>query len=217
MNRRRFVALVMVATGSASGSVHASEASCRIVVDAQGDARENPAVGGAPGSPLPSAPAADVLSADLASDTRVLTGVVRLDGMPQPDSNSLAGYVYEIRFTIADQRIAMYAETAVDGQDFGVGTISGPINPPTTVDGPAVTGAFDAGGRRVFIHAPWVILDQMAGKRLRPGAATDIQVYTYKSFGSRATGTFTELADIAYGRRDYVLGAKSCQTPGKSN
>lgn len=195
----------------------AGPSSCNVVVDDAGDANENPAVGGTPvDSPVPTTAAVDVLTADLASDSRTLTGVVRLSAAPQPDAQSQSGYLYEIRFTVRGHTMALFAKTTVDGQSFDASEVSGPSNLPRSADGPPVTGQLDLRGRRVLIHAPWSRLEQLAGESLKGGVASEIAVYTYKAAGSQATGSFTVVADIAEARRNYVLGSPSCQRPGRS-
>lgn len=209
------VALCVGALFTPAHASFAAPVACELVKDSRDDANENPAVGGAPlRVPTGSVAAADVISADLASDARVLTGVVRLSGIPAANDSSPTGYLYEIRFDLAGETLALYGKTGLDGDAFDAGSVAGPVNLPRSIDGPRVTGVMDKVGRRVVIHAPWQVLEQLAGHKLRPGTAASVSVYTYRAIGSNASGTFTLLADVADSQREYVLGTRSCVRPG---
>jgi hypothetical protein len=71
--------------------------------------------------------------------------------------------------------------------------------------------------RRVVVHAPWQILDQIAERRLsRTGSADELEVWTYRTAGAHAIdNNTTVLADEALDGRSYHLGTSSCVRPGK--
>ena len=216
MKHRLFLGvLVAVASTTAAPAAFARPVPCQLVVDAAGDANENPAVGG-DGLPRPgvSAPAADVRTADLGSNGSVLSALVRLEGSPAPDVMSPAGYTYEVRFVIDGERLALFASAHVDGDSFSAGSANDFVNLPEAIDAPPVRGTFDRLRNRIFIHAPWQVLDQLAHRKLRPGTATEVEVYTYRHVGTVATGATTVLADEAEAVRDYPLGTTTCVRPG---
>ena len=187
--------------------------SCRIAVDDTGDTVGlMPSDGAAPpgSSAAPSDPGLDVVSADLASDRRVITAVVRVADLGNGTPTSPVGHAYLLTFVVNEQRFTMYAmqDTSgyrrfllVDGAEAG-----------TT--GVVVDGTFDRTHDEVRISAPLSAFGELGGHIPYGGHTTEMQVVTQRALGLQGSYTF-QSADAASARVQYRFGSPSCVTPGR--
>lgn len=169
----------------------------------------------------------DVTSADLASDGKVVTAVVRIAKLSRSIGLSPTGMSTGIEFLIGggDTTVRLQAVLVTGQPDrFEVTSIASDAvpNSPSTYVG-AVTGVVDLPKNEVRISAPVALLAPFGpvtkGVKLFPGdaqsattgRATPAQTTTPGAPAS-TRGTF---ADVAIGGKPVVVGAPSCVVPGK--
>jgi hypothetical protein len=222
------IALVAVAVPSASAAPKAPKAapSCNTIKDPAGDTfvartQDQQAKYG------PQEDGLDVISADLASDGKVVTAVVRIAALSRSITLSPTGLTTGIEFTIgASDSIVRLQAVLVTGQAdrFEVTAIAGDAlpNTPTTYVGEA-TGVVDLAKKEVRITAPAALLAPYGpvapGVKLIPGDAQSATVARgvpaiTTTPGQPAT-TRGPFADVAIGGLPVVVGAPSCVAPGK--
>jgi hypothetical protein len=195
MRTRTTLATALTLALAAGGAAHAATKPkpkppiCNLVVDPAGDT-------------LTGTKSLDVLSADVASDAKVVTVVVRLAkaAAPASDPTTPTGGFFQVGFTYngTGQNITAHVTPA--------GEVYGP-------DGKG-TGRFDLAKNEVHIT---VKASDLAGAPvLKPGALfTDFVVRT--DVGNPTvpiSTTFQVLGDTATGSKPYPIGAASCVRPG---
>lgn len=198
---------------------------CQIITDAKGDTFATRAQDGQ-GVFGPQENALDIVSADLASDGKVLTAVIRLASVSRAIVTSPQGFTTGIDFRIgAGTDVVRLAAVLVQGGDrFEVSTrpVDAVPNTPSTFVG-EVTGTVDTAKGEVRIHAPAAILAPFGGlkvgTKLLPNDAESATASRGVPAISRTPGapmtTRGPFADIAAGGKTIAIGAPSCVVPGK--
>ena len=197
---------------------------CNLVTD---DAQDTFALRSQDGTaPGPQEDVLDITSMDLASDSKVLTGVIRVVKLATSAASAPGGTDYRIAFTLPGQdpkveNFFLNARTDRSGAPsflLGLRTVVGASQSTTAklADG---TGTFDTAKNEVHISVP-VDAVKSAAATLTAGAkisfagldetaARQVAVNPVTGVG---TATF---ADVAASDKTYTAGAKSCVTPGK--
>ena len=123
---------------------------CQIIKDATGDAAYNGAVPGDGND--------DVVSGDIASDGKTVTGVIRLAALAQPDPMAPFGQGFFVRFTPkgTDKVLFVSARTFPQGPTFVYGYAAADPNTGvgTSYALGSATGVVDTAKKEVRISAP---------------------------------------------------------------
>lgn len=208
--RAVLLASTLLATGVAVTAEAAAKPKpkpiCKNVLDDKGDVVATQA---APESVTPD-PALDLVSADLGSNTKVVTAAIRLDKLARPASTSPGGTVYELRFTHAksDLVYTLWAHVTGATATYGVGTVEGANPTPETVNSTGTaTGVVDLAKSEVRITAPYSAL---GGAKAGVKASID-NVVVKRSAANQYYGRY---ADNQTGGKGFVLGAASCVKVG---
>ncbi|MCU1590745.1 MAG: hypothetical protein JWP11_2001 [Frankiales bacterium] len=196
---------------------------CNLLTDAAGDGN-----GIDPGSPVPaqsggpSNDALDIVSADVASDAKTITGVVRVKKLAATSSSAPSGMTWSVYFTVDTTTFSLSAHSDPTGAiTFDAAHSATGVN---SLYGPGVTGIFDTAKSEVRISAPRDLF--AAESALKPGtkltaltANAGPEVAIPDKAGAFGGGAILEgalyYADTASGGKDYVAGAPSCVVPGK--
>jgi hypothetical protein len=219
------VALVALTAPSASALTKAAP-TCNTIKDPAGDtfalrSQDQQAVYG------PQEDGLDITSADLASDGKVVTAVIRIAALSRSIALSPTGLTTGVEFAIggSDSLIRMQA-VLVSGQAdrFEVTTIAADAvaNTPPTYVGEG-TGVVDLAKKEVRITASAALLAPYGpvkiGTKLFPGeaqsATTSRGVPAITTTPGQPATTRGPYADVAIGGTPVVVGARSCVTPGK--
>ena len=223
------IALVAVTAPAASAAGKAKPL-CHIITDPAGDTfafrtQDAPPTGS--GVYGPQDDSLDITSADLASNGKVVTAVVRIKKLSRSIATSPLGLTAGIEFTIGDGGVTVRLQAALPtGQPdrFEVAAIApGALpNTPATYVGSA-TGAVDLAKNEVRITAPASLLAPFGP--VKPGALlapSDAQSATVArgfppitSTPGQPMTTRGTFADVAIGGTAIKVGAKSCVVPGK--
>jgi hypothetical protein len=195
---------------------------CNLVADATGDAN----LGGAPGGA-----GDDIVSADIATDAKTLTGVVRMAGLAANDPEWLNGRAYFAEFTAPGSADVLF----VQARAYPTGTIwsygysgvdpTSGINTSYTLG--SATGVIDEAKKEVRISAPVKGFVDGAKAKIGPGVklkGLGARVYRQGGQGlvpsQEVAGTRVPLSglnvlldDAAGGT--YVMGTPSCVAVGK--
>jgi len=206
---RTSIALIALCATALTGGVASAAAKaapvCNLVTDPAGDANGFVVTG----TPLPSDSALDILSGDVASDAKTLTGVIRLADVGA-DSTSPLGRTYYVNFSINGTKVFLDAVIDQSGAaTYNYGDFTGTNGRKTL--GP-VSGVIDAAKKEIRITAPansWSV-------PAKPGVMiTDLDLLAQRFIGTSTTGGLTPTADEAKGTTAYKAGARSCVVPGK--
>ena len=206
---RPALAVALVASVTAAGAAGAAtkpkvKPVCNLVTDAAGDA--NGFVVTDTGLPVPpSDDNLDIVSADVASNAKVITAVIRLKALGS-DSTAPAGSTVYFNFSVngAEQ----YLNADLDGKGgatYTFGDFTGASGGRTKIGD--ATGVLDAAKKEIRISAP------VSGfkETIKPGTKlTDLNALAQRLFV-----VFTPSADSAEGSKVYAAGATSCVVPGK--
>ncbi len=191
------LAVCAVAVSGTAGA--AAKPSCNLITDAPDDAKglliTDPA-------PMPtSAKNLDVLSADIASDAKNITAVVRVTALDATDTESPGGRTYYTYFTAAGVDFYMTASRSAVGADtFSVGFVD--TTGRSKLAG--ATGVFDLAKKEVRVSAPLAAFAAQA--KLTPGTSlTGLNVLS-----QRIVGALTLSADEAASDAAYTVGGASC-------
>ncbi len=195
--------------------------SCRMAIDPEGDDRTHtPAV--------LSTGSLDILSADVASDARFLTTVLRLRDLTD-NRGAPSGARYNIAFTLRGNRLITTAFRAPDGVQFELRILlesAGNANASAATYGliGKIDGVFDEDLSEIRMHVPTATLRPYGGTERRRfeklGAESAVRVGTTTDPGVLRRG----YAGLAIGGDDsgdsvstatvYIGGQPSCVTPG---
>lgn len=197
--------------GAATAAPAKAKPVCNLVVDPQDDTFLLRSQDGA-GTYGPQENTADILSADVASDAKTLTGVIRVKSLAAAAATSPGGISYDINFTTASIAAPVYvralvpssgAPTAEAGtrESVVVTSLSAPLG--------AGTVTVDKAKNEVRFSFPVSLFTPAGG--LKPGTKITFgDITTGRAAGSRAV-----FADVATGGKAYTIGAPSCVVPGK--
>ncbi|MCU1672093.1 MAG: hypothetical protein JWN77_206 [Frankiales bacterium] len=192
-------AALAAATGVAAAAPKAKPV-CNLVTDAAGDA----AVAG------PSDKNLDILSADVASNGKVVTAVIRLAGYSDTDTQAPFGRTYYVGFNAPGDENQLYVSVGVDpvlGETYDMGDLQGNLY---TSSGSA-SGSIDAAKGVLTVTAP---ADMGGLVSLKKGTKlTDLEAKATALVGLAGTGLVQTVDDATGG--SYTVGTTSCVTPGK--
>ncbi|HEX8001754.1 MAG TPA: hypothetical protein VF519_03575 [Mycobacteriales bacterium] len=213
---RLAAAAAAVAAAVLAPAASAAGVACHLVVDPKGDQSHGTDL--VPSSVYVS-PDLDVVGADVASNKRHLTAVVRTASLREVDTDAPTGRAYAVLFTVNGHR---YRLAATYGPDGYVGTASDEDK------GAGLGGAsvvLDHAKREVRISAPAATFGVAAGNVISGLAVTTGHHYGTNSpkvvpgaagYGAYVGGAgLTDETDTASSTRTYVAGSRSCVTPGR--
>lgn len=226
MKTRSAVVLALTAaalTGTAADAAPKPKPVCKIVLDGTGDtflARPQETAG-----PGPQEDGFDITSADIASDAKTLTAVIRVKKLSTAIQTSPAGAGFAFDFLLPSSPMqGSLRAVYVTGQPaYYEATYKDPSvpNSPSTFLGLA-KGFADTKKNEVHISVPvsmFSVLGQIKkGTKIQPAgdAATSGRAVP-PSPGTKGQPVATRyaFADVATESKIYTVGAKSCVTPGK--
>ena len=219
------VALVAVTAPFAQAAPKAKPV-CQTISDAKGDTFAV-RVQDSQGAYGPQEDGLDITSADLASDGKVVTAVVRIAALSRAVATSPQGITVGVDFSIgsSDSIVRLSAALVSGAADrFEVSATAADAlpNTPSTYVGEA-TGIVDAKAGEVRIHAPAKLLEPYgalkAGVKLIPSEAQSATasrgVPPITTTPGQPMTTRGPFADVAAGGKTYVVGTASCVKPGK--
>lgn len=207
---RTALATSLVATVAlAGGAAAAPKPVCNLMSDPKGDASFL--------DTLPNDRSLDIVSADVASDAKTLTGVLRVDAFSAVSPTSPLGRGYYVMFNAPKAEFPIYLNVQItpDVTRFAWGTretlASG--NGSYVRKGEA-TGVIDAAKNELRISVP--LADVAAVTKLTPGTKlTALTASTTSVIGTSASGGLVATVDDAAGSKAYLVGTPSCVAPGK--
>lgn len=207
--RTALAASLVAGVALAGGASAAPKPVCNLMTDPKGDASFLDTV--------PNDPSLDIVSADVATDAKTLTGVLRVDRFSAVSPTSPLGRGYYVLFNAPKAEFPIYLNVQItpDLTRFAWGTretlASG--NGSFVRQGDA-TGVVDAGSNELRISVP--LADVAAVTKLSPGTKlTALTAQTTSVIGTSASGGLVATIDDAAGSKAYVTGTKSCVVPGK--
>lgn len=225
MSFRPLVAAVLVVAGTAAIPAHAVtkvKTVCKIVTDDTGDTFLARATEGQDKNPQE--PALDVTSADLASDGKVITAVIRVQKFATPVQSAPEGIGYAFTFLLPTSNLeASLRAVLITGQQPYFEATSRDMTVP---NGPSVylgaaTGSVLAAKNEIHISAPVSVFSTLGpikkGTKLAPGtdeATSGRAVPPSPGVAGKPAATRMAYADAASGK-GYTVGTPSCVTPGK--
>lgn len=198
--RPLFALATLAVLGGAAGLTSATAApakSCNIMSDPAGDAIGSTAL--------------DVVTGDLASDAKTLTGVIRVVKLAESDPSSPTGIAWGVRFMAPGSDLPYYllaTKLARGDASYSFGQVSG--SSLQTLGG--ASGSIDLAKNEVRIHV------KLKDIRLKPGAKiTGAFLQGRRVIGDPAAAALYSSADSSdpATAKEYVLGSPSCVTPGK--
>ena len=156
----------------------------------------------------PQEDALDIVSADLASDAKRITAVIRVKKLATTIATGV-GQGYELQFLNDGENTLYLSATITNGaQAFSVGFRDPTANTATSLGD--ASGVFDLAKNEVRISAP-VSAFSAQGTGVKPGKLLSIGTIT----ASRNLVAVNVFADVSEGGTTYKAGAPSCVTPGK--
>lgn len=214
MRARRFrpvlltcVAASLLFAGAASAKP-APAPSCNLLVDDKGDAKF---LGVAPNDPN-----LDIVSADLASDAKTVTAVLRLASFAPTDPQSPLGRGYYVLFSAVGSAFPIYFNMQItpDVTRFAWGD----LETLATGSGRYVkkgdaTGVIDAAKAEIRISVPVAEVKTLG--KVAPGSKlSSITASATAVLGTSATGGLVSTVDSGTSSKTYVAGSRSCVKPG---
>lgn len=200
---------LVAAVALAGGAAAAPKPVCNLMSDPKGDASFL--------DTLPNDRSLDIVSADVASDAKTLTGVLRVDAFSAVSPTSPLGRGYYVMFNAPKAEFPIYLNVQItpDVTRFAWGTretlASG--NGSYVRKGEA-TGVIDAAKNELRISVP--LADVAAVTKLTPGTKlTALTASTTSVIGTSASGGLVATVDDAAGSKAYLVGTPSCVAPGK--
>ncbi len=194
---RTATALALTGSLFAVGASQAATAPvCKLMTDAEGD------VTAVQSKNL------DIVSGDIASDSKNLTGVIRVAGLSSSDSTAPSGFGHQVRFNVDGGAVPFYflasnEPSPIGSLTFEYGTVDGNI---LTKVGDAV-GVVDTKANEIRMSAPTSVFGVKAGSKI-----TGMQAVTQRRFVVLLSGGDSSAIDDT---KTYIAGTKSCVTPGK--
>jgi hypothetical protein len=186
----RMILFALVAAGLASAGVPAAasphHSTCNLVRDVAGDVSP-PVTSDLTTGPDDRDDQLDLLSADIAVDSKAVTVVLRLKALQPADPSSLAGRTYQFDFSVKEQSFFFLGSLLTGGNSFALWRTDQGVQPGDSVDrggtafGPA-TGTVDVRKREIRMTTPLSTFDSTA--RLTPGTA----LYSLAAATARSRG-----------------------------
>ena len=222
--RRTALGLAALTAASllAAGHADAAKVSCKMITDGSGDAAVETL-------PTPANDNDDILSADIASNAKTITVVIRLKALAYPDPQWLPGRAYNVNFSLKSSpydEIFFAARTFPQGVQYHLGhreTLP-PLGSSSNIYDYAATGSMDTAKGEIRISAPiseLAKLAKLAKGTVIKGASASAErlvgqgvVPSQTVNGNRIPlGGFRYQADLSDGSKPYTLGAPSCVKP----
>jgi hypothetical protein len=223
--RAVLLVLALLPTGAATSALAATRAKpapkpvCNLVTDATGDSGIDPVPGDAND---------DIVSADIASDGKKLTAVLRMAAMAQPDP-AVLGRALSMEFTAkgSENLLFLAARTYPTGTKYLFGYTADDPNTGVTTRytiGEAV-GSVDPAKKEVRITAPNAAFAPSGTKLVKGTKLSALTASSDRIFGQGVVpsqevggqraplGGLTLRFDDATGK-SYVVGTLSCVKPG---
>ena len=179
---------------------------CKIVKDGTGDAE-----GIVPGPD----DALDIVSGDVATNTKTVTGVIRLKKYAETDTNAPMGRVYYMHWVAPGTPDILYVSASVDpvtGVTYDYGYL-GSLGIGTYEKLGDATGKIDVAKNEIRIHAP-ISGFKGHGAKMAPKASLKslraTSTYLIGVLGSGLVSDADEATD-----KTYVMSTPSCVTVGK--
>jgi hypothetical protein len=154
--------------------------------------------------------ALDIVSGDLASDDKTLTGVIRTAALAETDASAPTGIAWSLRWTQPGSELPKYL-LASKFQGSAVEFSYGEIDGTSLVELGVGTGVLDIAAKEVRISAP------LKGLGLRKGVSlTELNALGQRVYGVSGAALYSpaDSSDAATSK-PYTTGAPSCVTPGK--
>ncbi|MDX6197205.1 MAG: hypothetical protein QOJ79_356 [Actinomycetota bacterium] len=197
--------LVAPATPSLAGS----SSSCRLIQDAAGDGNDQ-----LNGTRLgPNEPDLDIVSADIASNARSVTTVVRLSNLGTALEAAGRRNLYRFFFQLGSRHeyVVTLATRSLDGEQFSVIVPTEGSDVPGTDTAVPATGTFDVAHNEVRVTIP---LSLASGNHNMPHQTYfhNLVADTYRGIGTEAAGGANASTSIDYASTDrrYLAGSSSC-------
>lgn len=204
------VAIIAIAASAAAGTAEAAPKKkapppCRTITDAEGDSKYGKGL--------------DILSADIASNTRTVTAVFRLPEITKSNSSAPTGQGYYFDFSAGGETPIYLSYTVTPTtESFNYGWVDGSIHRSLG----AATGVVDTAKKEIRVSAPVSAWGAYGTPRVG-SKLTGIELTSYWVIGAYAPptpvtnttgGGSLQTADQAIGKT-YVAGSPSCVVPGK--
>ena len=207
---RTVLAASMVgAVALTGGAVAAPAKACNVITDPKGDASFL--------DTLPNDRSLDIVSADVATDAKTLTGVLRVDAFSAVSPTSPLGRGYYVMFNAPKSEFPIYLNLQItpDLTRYTWGTRETlPSGSGRFVRQGAATGVIDAAKNELRISVP--LADVAAISKLTPGTKlTALTASTTSVIGTSVTGGLVATVDDAASAKSYIAGAPSCVAIGK--
>lgn len=189
------VAAVALAGGAVAAPTKAAPV-CNLIMDPAGDTA-------GPSTAL------DIVSGDIASNGKTLTGVIRLAALAESDLSSPTGVAWGMRLTSPKAELPYYL-LATKFQGSAVEFTYGQVDGTSLVELGAGTGIVDVAKKEVRIHAP------VKAFGLKPGTkVTDLTAQGRRAIGTAGVALYTN-ADSSdpTTSKSYTTNAPSCVKPG---
>lgn len=226
--------------GTANAAGHKAKAKpkhvapvCNLVTDSAGDSPFDPTGAGLPG---PQDDAADILSADLASDGKFVTAVIRVKSLATPDTAYPLAHFFMLSWTAPGHDTPVYLGGVVDPNP-AAGTVFGPqfvfgdggtFGPGGAllyynIDSTAVKGTVDTAKNTITMSVPISAISKF-GKFTPGNTFSGLQAVSQAlvngpvlptnvaPVGGSIAWSFSE--DTADGTKNYPAGTPSCVKPG---
>lgn len=200
-----------LAAGHASAATKAKPV-CNLITDDAGDAN---LIG-----PDPNHDALDILSADLATDKKNVTAVIRVKKLATTDPTiAPTGMRWQLSFTQDGEIIALAAHASATGVITYDGSYKTTAEKTGHIYTGGFTGTFDATANEIHITAPVSLLSGQA--TLKPGTMlSDLAADAYSDVSVQVPQAGVGAADAipidtATSAKPYAAGTPSCVTPGK--
>lgn len=186
---------------------------CNLVVDEAGDASLQP--------PVPSDEGMDILGADLASNAKLITAVLRMKSVGTESPSSVTGRRLSLQWSAPGAEFPLYLSmsTSEAGTYFDYGYLDTSATPPNIESQGEAQGKIDTVKKEIRITAPLSVFKSFG--KVAPGAKLSaLEASGAQVFGvpQNDTGVYTYVSgtlDTATGAKAYVAGYPSCVTPGK--
>lgn len=204
------VGLTLVAAG---GAVAAPKPSCNLITDEANDTFLIRLQDGL-GAYGPQEDALDILSGDLASNGKTITGVLRVKKLATSAATSPVGLSFRLQFALpgqTEENLFMTANRVGGTESFAVGVRNATLNTSTRLGD--ATGVFDVAKSEIRISAPIAAFKDVSGG-IKPG--TKLSLADLDQTSSRPSGAGPSVfADVAVSGKSYVAGSRSCVAVGK--
>ncbi len=215
MKRQLMLLGLVVLVGAATPASAGPRPSCNLVRDALGDDEV-----GAGGAGSGTSESLDVASADVASDSNLLTAVIRVKQLTSPDPGSPTGTWHVLRFSGRSNRFHLDARHGPDGTFYTLHRAA-----ITAADGAIrsfefianVDGLYDEDASEVRITAPLSLFRRFEPMRSGTNLGA-LEIKTWRRAGHEGGPVFSEngvRSDAADGgATTYRLSTKSCVRVG---